>query len=233
MAKSIRKRNIFKLDDTRVSSIMTPRPDMFVLKADRSVNVDELLASGHSRIPIVEGGIDNVIGILNIRDLLAARGTEITPTRLRELAREPHFVPENVTVDSLLHTFRERREHIAVVIDEYGGVAGLVTLEDVLEEIVGEIIDETDTAEPDMISVGEEEWIVRARCPIDELNEAIPMNIPESHEYDTFSGFVLQHLQHIPAEAEEFTIGDFSITVKKAFGPKIREYLVRARPQES
>jgi CBS domain containing-hemolysin-like protein len=150
--------------------------------------------------------------------------------------REPYFVPENKKLDNLLQQFKRRKQHLAVVVDEHGGVSGLITLEDALEEIVGEIIDETDKFEPHIVKIKPNEWRVLGKSEIDEVNEKVNMNIPDTKEYDTFSGYVLDQIGRIPQEEEEILLGDFSVTVKEMDGNRIKEYIVRqkreARPAE-
>jgi CBS domain containing-hemolysin-like protein len=150
--------------------------------------------------------------------------------------REPYFVPENKKLDNLLQEFKRRKQHMAVVVDEHGGVSGLITLEDALEEIVGEIIDETDKFEAHIVKLAENEWRVLGKSEIDDVNEKLQMNIPDTKEYDTFSGYVLDQIGRIPKEKEDIRIGDFIITVKEMDGTRIKEYIVKKKkkvPQES
>jgi CBS domain containing-hemolysin-like protein len=141
--------------------------------------------------------------------------------------RAPYFVPENKKLDSLMQQFKKRRNHMAIVVDEHGGVSGLITLEDALEEIVGEIADETDKEEPHIVKRKAKEWIVLGKTDIDEINQKIPINIPDSKEYDTFSGYVLYKTGRIPEENEEILIDGFSITVMEVDGVRIKKYLIR------
>lgn len=219
--------NIFEFDDTNAYEIMTPRADMFVVDVEEELRVEEIIKSGFSRIPVIQGDIDHVVGILNIKDLFMRQTTSSEPINVRELMHTPYFVPENKKLDSLLHQFKRRKSHLAIVVDEHGGVAGLITLEDVLEEIVGEISDETDKVEARIIRLKTKEWVVLGKTDIEEVNEKIPMEIPESKEYDTFSGFVLNQIGKIPQEKEEINIGAFVVTVKKKDGNRISEYHVR------
>jgi CBS domain containing-hemolysin-like protein len=219
--------NIFEFDDTNAYEIMTPRADMYVIDVDDELRVHEIVKSGFSRIPVIRGDIDHVVGILNIKDLFMRHLTAAAPLDVRELMQPPYFVPENKKLDSLLRQFKRRKSHLAIVVDEHGGVAGLITLEDVLEEIVGEISDETDKVEARIVSLKNKEWIVLGKTDVEEVNEKIPMEIPESREYDTFSGFVLNQIGKIPQEKEEIPIGSFVVTVQKKDGNRISEYHVR------
>jgi CBS domain containing-hemolysin-like protein len=130
-------------------------------------------------------------------------------------------------LDKLLQQFKKRRNHMAVVVDEHGGVSGLITLEDALEEIVGDISDETDKEEQHIISSKPKEWVVLGKTDIDEINQEIPMEIPDSKEYDTFSGFVLYKIGRIPKEKEEIFLDDFRVTVKEVDGVRIKKYIIR------
>jgi CBS domain containing-hemolysin-like protein len=225
--------NIFEFDDTNASEIMTPRADMFVIDVNEELKLEEIVKSGFTRIPVIDGEIDHVVGILNIKDLLTHQATSNASIDVRKIMREPYFVPENKKLDNLLQQFKKRKQHMAIIVDEHGGVSGLITLEDALEEIVGEIIDETDTVEPHIVETRPNEWRVLGKSEIDEVNEIIAMNIPDSREYDTFSGYVLDKIGRIPQEKEEIPLGQFIITVKEMDGNRIREYIVRQTEVET
>jgi CBS domain containing-hemolysin-like protein len=139
---------VFEFDDTNASEILTPRADMFVIEADAPLDLKQVSESGYTRIPVIEDSIDNIVGILNVKDLLASHAKGDTSNNVRRLMRPPYFVPEHIKLDSLLRQFKKRKSHMAIVVDEHGGVSGLITLEDALEELVGEIRDETDKEEP-------------------------------------------------------------------------------------
>ena len=219
--------NIFEFDDTNASEIMTPRADMFVIEGKEPLNLEEIVRSGYTRIPVIDGNIDNVVGILNVKDLLRHQTKSDEAADVIKIMRQPYFVPENKKLDSLLKQFKQRKQHMAIVVDEHGGVSGLITLEDALEEIVGEIVDETDTFEPHIVKLKKDEWRVLGKSEIDEVNQKIPMQIPDSKEYDTFSGYVLNQIGRIPQEKEEIPLGNFLITVNEMDGNRISEYIVR------
>ena len=225
--------NIFEFDDTNASEIMTPRGDMFVIDIDEEFNLQELIQSGFTRFPVIEGGFDHVIGILNIKDLFLYQATSSALIDVRKIMMEPFFVPENKKLDNLLQEFKKRKQHMAIVVDEHGGVSGLITLEDALEEIVGEIIDETDKFEPHIVKLKSNEWRVLGKSEIDEVNEKIEMGIPDTREYDTFSGYVLDQIGRIPHEKEEIQLGDFVVTVLEMDGNRIKEYIVRQQDTQS
>jgi CBS domain containing-hemolysin-like protein len=218
--------NIFEFDDTNASEIMTPRADMYVINADEKLDLEGIMQSGFTRIPVIEDDIDHVVGILNIKDLFMEQARANGELEVLQIMNKPYFVPEYKKLDSLLHQFKKRKQHMAIVVDEHGGVSGLITLEDALEEIVGEIVDETDKDEPQIVKIKPNEWIVPGKSDIDEVNEKIPMKIPESKEYDTFSGYILDKIERIPQENEEIPVGNFLVTVKEMEGNRIREYLV-------
>ena len=219
--------NIFEFDDTSASEIMTPRADMFVINVADELDVEAIIRSGFSRIPVIEEDIDHVIGILNIKDLFMHQVASTKQTDARSLMSEPYFVPENKKLDHLLHEFKKRKQHLAIVVDEHGGVSGLITLEDALEEIVGEIVDETDRFEPHIVKLNKNEWRVLGKSEIDDVNEKLAMNIPDTKEYDTFSGYVLEQIGRIPREKEDISLGNFVVTVNEMDGTRIKEYIVK------
>jgi putative hemolysin len=219
--------NIFEFDDTNASEIMTPRGDMFVIDADEKPDFEKIIESGFTRIPVIEGDVDHIIGILNIKDLFLHIITSGSEIDVRKIMTPPYFVPENKKLDKLLHQFKKRKHHLAIVVDEHGGVSGLITLEDALEELVGEISDETDKEEPHIVKHKVKDWIVLGKSDIDEVNDIIGMEIPESKDYDTFSGYVLNTIGRIPVEKEQFTLGDFIITVEEMDGNRIKKYSIK------
>jgi CBS domain containing-hemolysin-like protein len=225
--------NIFEFDDTNASEIMAPRADMFVVDLNEGLRLDKIVESGFTRIPVIDSDIDHVVGILNIKDLLRHQATPAEEIDIRKIMRAAYFVPENKKLDSLLRQFKKRKQHMAIIVDEHGGVSGLITLEDALEEIVGEIIDETDTFEPHIVKLKPDEWRVLGKSEIDEVNDKIPMDIPDSKEYDTFSGYILYQIGRIPQEKEEIPLGSFHITVNEMDGNRIREYIVRQTGSET
>ncbi len=220
--------NIFEFDDTSASEIMTPRADMFVIDVDEPLDLPELFKSGFSRIPVTDGDIDRIVGILHIKDLLLHQAVGRPPVDLRRIMRQPYFVPEHKKLNRLLQGFQRRKQHMAIVVDEHGGVSGLITLEDALEELVGEIIDETDEIhEPPILPVGEGEWRVLGKAEIEEVNDVLKMRIPDTGEYDTFSGYILKRIGWIPKVAEEIELGDFTAVVTEREGNRIIAYRVR------
>ncbi|MBF0199884.1 MAG: HlyC/CorC family transporter [Desulfamplus sp.] len=225
--------NIFEFDDTSASEIMTPRADMYVVDINAPLNIRTILKSGFTRIPVIDGSIDNIVGILNVKDLFAwfhencSDDATPVPIDISEIIREAYFVPESKKLDSLLHDFKQRKNHIGIVVDEHGGVCGIVTMEDVLEEIVGEIADETDHIDPMTVKLNDGKWIVLGKIEIDELNKKMGLTIPESTDYDTFSGYILDQMGRIPKVGETVQIDNYSVTVKERDGNRIKTFLFK------
>jgi len=219
-------KNIFDFDDTNASEIMTPRGDMFVVDVRQEIDLEKILRSGYTRIPVIEGDLDEVVGILNIKDLFLQVAVSPNDIDIRGIMKKPLFVPEFKKLDSLVRKFKNIESHMAIVVDEHGGVSGLITLEDALEQLVGEITDETDRAEALIVRIDRNEWTVAGKSKIDDVNETIGISIPESAEYDTFSGYILNLTGRIPEEKERIPIGRFLITVSKKTGNRIREFHV-------
>ncbi|MBF0226874.1 MAG: HlyC/CorC family transporter [Desulfobacterales bacterium] len=221
--------NIIEFDDTNASEIMTPRADMFVIDLSKEVDFVEIGNSGFTRIPVIDGNIDNIIGILNIKDLFMHQAkTNILPD-IKSIMTPPYFIPENKKLDKLLHQFKKRKHHIAIIIDEHGGVAGLITLEDVLEEIVGEISDETDKVESYITDLKNNEWLVLGKTIVEDVNKSIGIKIPITNDYDTISGYVLDVIARIPKEKEEINLEDFVISVKAMEGNRIKELIIKKK----
>ncbi len=212
---------VMELGDVDVSEIMTPRSEIDALNVE--LGWPEVLKFvtevGRTRLPVYEGSLDHVIGILFVKDLLAELAKDSTAPRasLRDLLRKPWFVPESKAVDDLLREFRRTRSHMAIVVDEYRAVAGVITIEDALEEIVGEIADESDTEEElELIRVDEKTLEVDGRVHLDELNEQYGLMLPDPEEFDTIAGFVVNVLGRIPKEGEVIYQDGVRCTVLKA-----------------
>jgi CBS domain containing-hemolysin-like protein len=221
--------NIIEFDDTSASEIMTPRGDMFVVDVGDELDLKQLLQSGYTRFPVIKGGLDKVVGTINIKDVFMHQTTSAQPVSIKKIMTKPYFVPENKKLDTLLKQFKRRKQHIAIVVDEHGGISGLITLEDVLEEIVGEIRDETDHEEPHIVRLKKNEWRVLGKSEIEDVNETLGINIPESKEYDTFSGYILDRIGRIPDLNDQIATDELEVTVKKMEGNRIQEYHVHKK----
>lgn len=219
--------NIFEFDNINAGNIMTPRADMFVIDANSKLDLKGITASGFTRIPVIDGDMDHVIGILNIKDLFMKMAEGLTDIDVRKLMVSPYFVPGNKKLDRLVKQFKKRKHHMAIVVDEHGGVSGLITLEDALEEIVGEIRDETDREEPHIVELTPDEWAILGKADIEEVSQKTGMLIPDSTEYDTFSGFILDTIGRIPAEKEEIPIQNYRVVIEKKAGNRIIRYGVK------
>lgn len=198
---------VIELGDADVSEIMTPRTDMHMLHVDLPWEqiIDDTIEVGHTRIPVYDKNRDDVVGILYSKDLLPELATSAPDSRtpLRDLLRKPVFVPETKPVTDLLQMFQQTRTHIAVVLDEYGGVSGLVTIEDVLEEIVGEIVDEYDEETIEEIQqLDADTCVALGRTHVDEINEALNIELPDDGDFDTIGGFVFTELGRVPLPGE-------------------------------
>jgi len=212
--------NVLKFRRADASQIMTPRTDIVSLGAHESVEAARRLiaGSGFSRIPAIRGNLDTIVGILYAKDLLDRTDDEgAKRLAVEDVMRPALFVPETKPVDELLREFKVNKVHMAVVLDEYGGTSGLVTIEDVIEEIVGEIVDEHEPEPPKPIRrVEERTFEVEARVHIDELNDELGVNLPEDDDYETVGGFVLSRLGYIPKAGESLEHNGLHITVLKA-----------------
>lgn len=220
-----------KVSDMQARDIMIPRAQMVVIKAESSLEeiLPQITRSAHSRYPVVGESPDDVLGILLAKDLLPQiLNKDHSEFRIEDLLRPTVVVPESKRLNVLLREFRENRNHMAIVIDEYGGVAGLVTIEDVLEEIVGDIEDETDAEEDQFIrKISDEDYFVKALTPIEDFNEHFKTTFSDE-EFDTIGGLVIQAFGHMPARNEVATIDRFEFKVINADQRKIHS--LRMRP---
>jgi putative hemolysin len=227
--------SIFEIGDTMAREIMVPRIDVLALDVSTPVPeaVEAALAAGHSRIPVYEGNIDNIIGLLYAKDLLRAGREPNSGATLRDLLRPAYFVPETKKVDQLLAELQQQRIHLAVVVDEYGGTAGVVTLEDIVEEIVGEIRDEYDVNEESLFErVGEGEYVFDARIDLDEVNELLKVDLP-SDDSDSLGGFIYGQLGHVPAPGEKVASPPAEFEVLTVTGRRIRKVRAVRLPDEN
>ena len=214
-------RRLFAMRDTPVESCMTPLVDIIALPEDASVKdaVELVVRHGKSRVPIFRKRIDNIIGVVSHRDLLFRAQSPGQP--VRSLMSDVHYVPETMPASELLRELRGKSPHMAVVVDEYGGATGLVTLEDLLEEVVGEIRDERDKLGPRIRRLGNRDWRVPARIEMDELSEALKLELPEG-DYETVAGLLLAHLGRIPRAGEVVQIEHLTFHIEEANGRAIQ-----------
>jgi CBS domain containing-hemolysin-like protein len=216
--------NVLELSDTTVSEILTPRTDITAIEvnSDLSAILDIINKAGHSRYPIYEDNIDNITGLIYAKDLLTEIGKDPGQFKLSQKMRQAYFVPETKPLRELLHEFQNQKLHIAIVLDEYGGTAGIITLEDIIEEVVGEITDEyEDTPVENVKKIDLNTIEVDARTYIDDLNDEFDFDLPEEEDYDTVGGFVFSHLGYIPKTGEFFEYAGLKFTITSAEARKI------------
>jgi putative hemolysin len=224
-------RAVFHLADRSVREIMVPRTDVMALDidlapADFVLGVDQ---SGHSRIPVFRGSVDEVVGVLHAKDLLhhsIAKGQPRTTEEIRAMLRDPLFVPETMRLDTLLRLFRRGRQHLAVVLEESGGTAGIATLEDVLEELVGEIWDEHDEEDPVLVRRGPGRWTADGRIPLSVLEEKLGLPIPSEASFETLGGLLMEVSGEVPRTGQTLEFGGYRFEVLT--GDEKRVGLVRA-----
>ncbi|MGQ7296874.1 hemolysin family protein [Quadrisphaera sp. KR29] len=232
--------SVFELGDTIVREVMSPRTDMVTIAEDTAPGeaLDLFLASGHSRLPVVGSTVDDVLGVLHLKDVVRVlhagpvrrRGAT---ARARDLARRPVFVPETKQVDALLREMQGASLHLALVIDEYGGVAGLVTLEDLLEEIVGEITDETDTETPDVVPLEDGGFLVSARLHVEDLGDLFGLEVEED-EVDSTGGLLAKALGTVPVAGDEVEVAGLHLLAEEVDGHRIVTVVVhRAEEPEA
>lgn len=216
-------RGIVELSDTPVKEVMIPRIDTVFISEDSDDEAiySKMMNSGHSRFPVYRNTIDNVVGILYVKDLLHYLVKE-HHIRVTEIVRPVYFVPESMKLDSLLKEMKQRRVHIAIAVDEYGGVSGIISMEDILEEIVGDIQDEFDNEGEEIISAGEGQWICDARVNLEDLNDELDSDIPDD-DFDSLGGFVFDLFGKIPGRFEKISWKNYTFVIQLVDGHKIRK----------
>jgi len=222
---------VIELGDQRIHEVMVPRIAMVTLASTATMEqaIDTVIEEGHSRIPVFEGTIDEIVGILYAKDLLPfLKGSVAERPSLRSILRTPVFVPESMSVDDLLHEFQRRKVHIAIVLDEYGGTAGLVTIEDLLEEIVGEIQDEYDEEEPLIVRISDDEARIDGRADVDDLAELFDTNLglEDADEYDTVGGLIYHRIGGVPKPGDQVLVDGLTLTVETTDGRRVGKVLV-------
>lgn len=222
--------DVLELSETRIREVMTPRIDMICLPAEADMNEILTVFSQHhySRIPVYDETIDNIIGILYIKDLLNFWGKSDVWISAVELIRFPYFIPATKRVDDLLEEFQKKKIQIAIVVDEYGGIDGLVTMEDVLEEIVGEIHDEYETIDSPIKQKDKNTFLIDGYAGIEMINETVGLNIPEG-DFETISGFIMERLGKIPLIGEVLTYKNLKITIIEATEKTIEKVEVEVK----
>lgn len=222
--------SVLELSETTADAIMTPRTDVVAVEvnSDLQTILETINSAGHTRVPVYEENIDNIVGLIYAKDLLAEIGKNPADFGLRGKMRRAYFVPETKPLRVLLHEFQNQKLHIAVVLDEYGGTAGIVTLEDILEELVGEIADEYEEAPVEPISKIDQCTIeVDARTSVDDVNDEFESDLPEDEDYDTIGGFVFSLLGYVPKTGETFDRENLKFTITSAETRRIKRIRIQ------
>ncbi len=217
--------NVLELRNSTAIEIMTPRTDIIAIEVNSDLQkvLDTITEAGHTRVPVFEDNIDNIVGFIYAKDLLSEIGKNPADFKLRDKMRKPYFVPETKPLRILLHEFQNQKLHIAVVLDEYGGTAGIVTLEDILEELVGEIADEYEELPASPTKKIDDNTIeADARTPVYDLNYEFELNLPEDEDYETIGGFVFSQLGYIPKAGETFDYQNIKFEITSAEARKIK-----------
>lgn len=226
--------SIIEFGETTVKEIMVPRIDMVCCRTNFSLKQikDLVKKEGHSRFPLYKQNIDSIVGILNVKDLFLEKAKEKRKLDLTRIARKAYFIPESKKIDELLAEMKRNKTHIAIVVDEYGGTAGLVTMEDILEEIVGEIQDEYDLTEEEMVrKIDDQNFRVSAKLSIEDLNEVLGTNLPEK-EFETVGGYIYDLVGSVPEEGKVLQSEGLEFTVEKVSGQRIKTVKVTKLKKE-
>ncbi|HIC74325.1 MAG TPA: HlyC/CorC family transporter [Candidatus Marinimicrobia bacterium] len=227
-------KSVFDYGETAVRKIMVPRTDIVAIEKGTSLNeaLKLIRESRFSKFPVYDETLDRIEGILYAKDMLPYLDGLENGKDLSAVSREPFFVPESKQIDDLLRDFQQRRQTIAIVVDEYGGTAGLATLEDIVEEVVGEIQDEFDREAPLVTKTGTHQWLVAARIPVNDLEDVMPLSFPEEREYDTLGGFLLDHFGDIPSAKSATEYNGFRFEIRTLAENRIVEVLISRIEEE-
>ncbi|MEG1704100.1 MAG: hemolysin family protein [Niameybacter sp.] len=216
---------VFEFNDRTVKEIMTPRKDTFIINVENDIEeiLDRIMKLNYSRIPVYEQNIDNIIGVLYVKDLLVeARKVGFHAISIRKILHEPYFVPESKKTNALFKNFKEKKNHMAILINEYGGFSGIVTMEDLIEEVMGEIHDEYDIEEIEIKQIDEKTFLVKGSIAIHELNHRLEIDL-SSGGYDTLNGYLTTHLGEIPEENVSIELEHTKFKIKKANSRRIEQ----------
>jgi CBS domain containing-hemolysin-like protein len=220
---------VIKLSDITAGEIMTPRTDIAAVdvKSDRKAILETIIGAGYSRVPVYEDNIDNIVGVIFAKDLLRDFDKPSDQFSLKDKIRQAYFVPETKSVRHLLREFQNLKLHLAIVLDEYGGTAGVITLEDIIEQLVGEIADEYEERIAEPIEQIDEDTIeVDARTYVDDLNDRFRLSLPENEDYDTVGGFVLSYLGYIPRAGVSFDYDNLRFSISSAESRRIKRITI-------
>lgn len=226
--------SVFAFDDRTAREIMVPRRDVVTIDINEPFEelIDEILETRHNRIPVYEENIDNIIGVLHVKDvMIELRKNSLEQMNIREMLHEPFFVPETKEADELFRTMQEARHHMAILVDEYGGFSGIVTIEDLVEEIMGDINEEYEEVVPEIEAVSENEYRLDGGILIDDLNEELGLKL-ETENYDTLSGYLIEKLGHIPGKDDRDVIEEENLvfTVEEVKDNRITRVRMKIEP---
>lgn len=220
--------SILDFRDTLVREVMIPRTEMIAIERDAAIEeiLSLIMEHGHTRMPVYDGSVDNIIGILNVKDLLKFWSRSISESDVLSSLRKPYYIPETKNIHFLLHELQQRKYHMAIVIDEYGGTSGLVTLEDLIEEIVGEIHDEHDVKEKRIVELPDGCTLVDSRVEIEEVEEYFGMKIPEG-KFETLGGLILHIIKKVPVAGEIIYHDNFEMVIESADERSIKKVKIK------
>lgn len=227
--------NIFEMDDKEVEDIMTHRKNIVAIDVDTDVEYAAhfMLEEKYSRYPVYEGDIDNIIGILHLRDVMRVVMNKEDMRPIREIMRKPYYVPDTKSINSLFKEMQQKKMHMAVVVDEYGQTSGIVAMEDILEEIVGNILDEYDVDENFITQTGPDTYIMKGLTPLSDIEDVLDIHFEED-DYDTLNGLIISELEHIPEDGETANVclQGFEFQVLSVKDKMISEVRVKRREEE-
>lgn len=219
---------ILDLRDTLVREVMISRTEMIAISSDATIDeiLDLIIKHGHTRMPVYSDSVDNIVGVLSVKDLLKFWSRPVSQSDILSILRKPYYIPETKNIRLLLHELQQRKQHMAIVIDEYGGTSGLVTLEDLIEEIVGEIYDEHEVEEKEMVELPDGYVLVDARAEIEEIKEYFGMNIPEG-KFETLGGLILYLIEKVPTAGEVIFHDGFEMVIESADERRIKKVKIK------
>lgn len=227
--------NILKFTHTLVREIMIPRTEIVAVNIEEDIDaiIEDIISSRHTCIPVYRSTIDNIVGILNVKDILEFLIKKMTKDDILAILNPPYYIPETKNTHLLFYEFKENKKHMAIVIDEYGGTAGLVTLEDLLEEIVGELRDEDEAVSEgeEILQLPDGSLLCEGRMEIEKIEEALNLNL-EKGRFETVSGWILHHTKRIPLTAETFEIEGLDVVIESADERRIKKVKIKKRQQD-
>ncbi len=227
-------KSVLEMRGAMVREVMVPRTEIIAISGDSRIEdiLNLILSHGHTRMPVYEENVDNIIGILNVKDLIRFWSKDTGDKDIIGILRKAYFIPETKSTNLLLHELKEKKSHMAIVIDEYGGTSGLVTLEDLVEEIVGEIFDEHDKEEDVFVELPEGDVLVDSRVEIEEFEEYLGINVPEG-QFETLGGFIFHIIKKIPVTGEKVRYNDLEMVIESADERRIKRVRIKRTNQEA